>query len=208
MSNNKIEYWQLKRGIRQKKELAELVGVTPSTISAWEHGEYQPGKFNLKKLCKALNVRESDLYPNESTQMSFDDEKQKETKPYTYIGGKFINDLRAIRTNAGYSGQEVADAIGFNPSTYFEWEKCNANPPADAYLKLSEFYGLSLEEIVKAAIKRPVEELPKEPNNEELPKKADTVTVEVNGNAVTIPTEIFVSILGLSNIENTSIVVG
>lgn len=44
-----------------QEELAEKVGVAPSTYRGWEEGYHRPRPFNVRALCKELGVEEHDL---------------------------------------------------------------------------------------------------------------------------------------------------
>ncbi|MFO8010268.1 MAG: helix-turn-helix transcriptional regulator [Dehalococcoidia bacterium] len=45
-----------------QEELAEMVGVTPLTISRWENGKRKPRLKAMRKLIKALNVDPKEIY--------------------------------------------------------------------------------------------------------------------------------------------------
>ena len=59
----------------RKKELAELIGVNPRTITGFENGEYEPSKDNLKALSRAtgfpVSFFESDVELPENITASF-----------------------------------------------------------------------------------------------------------------------------------------
>lgn len=55
---------RVRAGMNQK-ELSERIGVTPTTISAWEIGRNGPNRENVQKLCRVLQCRESDLWGDE-----------------------------------------------------------------------------------------------------------------------------------------------
>lgn len=44
-----------------QEELAEKVGVAPSTYRGWEEGYHRPRPFNVRGLCKELGVEEHEL---------------------------------------------------------------------------------------------------------------------------------------------------
>ena len=45
-----------------QRDLACVVGVTPSAISQWERGEYHPSYQASSKLAKALGMNARDLF--------------------------------------------------------------------------------------------------------------------------------------------------
>ena len=56
----KIKNLRKSKGYSQEK-LAELIGVSTNSVSAWENGHSFIKKSSLKKLCNALGITESDL---------------------------------------------------------------------------------------------------------------------------------------------------
>lgn len=59
------------------------------------------------------------------------------------------NKLRRLRHEAGFSQQQVADAIGVSKATYFRLEKsaeCNANMTVEILLKILKLYHISFDE--------------------------------------------------------------
>ena len=45
-----------------KKELAEMVGTAPSTVSGWESADYAPGADTLVKLCDIFNITLDEIF--------------------------------------------------------------------------------------------------------------------------------------------------
>ena len=67
---NRLRALRKKTGLTQE-QLAEIVGVSPITISWWENDKYLPKTQSIKALAKALNVPEQDLLnDSNSTQSS------------------------------------------------------------------------------------------------------------------------------------------
>lgn len=61
---------------------------------------------------------------------------------------KFSDFLKQLRTDAGYTQQNIADMLGINRSTYAYYE-CGKTEPAIRHLKkLSELYKLHMEDLV------------------------------------------------------------
>lgn len=56
-----IKTYRLKRGLTQS-ELAQLLGVKRSTVTAWELGNNSPRAAMLVKLSSILNCRIDDFY--------------------------------------------------------------------------------------------------------------------------------------------------
>ena len=60
MLEKNLKHYRLMRAY-SKRDLAEMIGVTPMAISHYEKGERMPDMETLKKIAAALNVRMSDL---------------------------------------------------------------------------------------------------------------------------------------------------
>ena len=51
--------------------LADMMGVAKSVVSAWITGKCKPRRYNVQRLCKALNVSHFDLFtPHNDTMQS------------------------------------------------------------------------------------------------------------------------------------------
>lgn len=53
----------------------------------------------------------------------------------------------SARVNAGKTQKEVAKYMQVSPNTIVAWEKGEQKPKVDDAIKMSEFYGISLENI-------------------------------------------------------------
>tara|TARA_Y100000310_G_scaffold311416_1_gene357669 strand:- start:1091 stop:1309 length:219 start_codon:yes stop_codon:yes gene_type:complete len=60
---NNIEKVIWKSGFR-KGFIADKMGLVQSNISNWISGERVPSKSNIRKLCKILNCKVKDLFPD------------------------------------------------------------------------------------------------------------------------------------------------
>ena len=66
-----ITHARIDKGLNQN-ELAELCGVSPSSVSQWESGEKRPRRDNLKKLADVLGVSVEYLLGNEKNPVQID----------------------------------------------------------------------------------------------------------------------------------------
>ena len=57
--------------------------------------------------------------------------------------------LREFRKTMGYQQKEVAEVIGISPQTYNGYEKGRNEPPAEILVRLSYFYGVSVDMLVQ-----------------------------------------------------------
>ena len=60
----KIRMYRMNAGLTQTK-LGEMIDINPRTISKWESGVLVPGLPEIRKVCKALNIKKSDLIEEE-----------------------------------------------------------------------------------------------------------------------------------------------
>lgn len=55
--------------------------------------------------------------------------------------------LAAARVNANMTQKEAAERIGVTPQTIFNWEKGCSEPSIQQAIKLSEVYGIPIDQI-------------------------------------------------------------
>ena len=60
----KIRMYRMNAGLTQTK-LGEMIDINPKTISKWESGAVVPNLTEIRKVCKALNIKKSDLIEEE-----------------------------------------------------------------------------------------------------------------------------------------------
>ena len=60
----KIRMYRMNAGLTQTK-LGEMIDISPRTISKWESGAMVPNLTEIRKICKALNIKKSDLIEEE-----------------------------------------------------------------------------------------------------------------------------------------------
>lgn len=61
-TKNKIAAWRTYRGYTQV-ELSKQLGVSASTLRAWEADVYMPDSARIARLCALLQCFPRDLYP-------------------------------------------------------------------------------------------------------------------------------------------------
>ncbi len=52
---NRIRYYRLRRGWNQKR-FAQILGIDPGTLSAWEYGHTEPSIRSLRRIAVYLGV--------------------------------------------------------------------------------------------------------------------------------------------------------
>ncbi len=70
------------------------------------------------------------------------------------------NNLRYLRKERKLSQQEIADTIGIKQRTYSDYEMGKSLPTADVLVKLADFFGKSLDILVRVSL--PLTEIGKE----------------------------------------------
>ena len=88
-----------KKGLNQK-ELAQLLGITPTRLNYWEKNKREPDVFMIKKLAFELNVSTDYLIRNniskDCVSESFNSEEQKVIKKYRALdehGKMLVNNV-------------------------------------------------------------------------------------------------------------------
>lgn len=61
----------------------------------------------------------------------------------------FGKNLKQLRINAKLTQSQLAEQLGMKQSAYVLWEQKESNPTLELLEKLSEIYGLSIEELIK-----------------------------------------------------------
>lgn len=59
--------------------------------------------------------------------------------------------LKEYRIKAGKLQKEVAAALGIDRSRYVKWENGKAEPPFDMTVKMAEYFGISVDELLGRA---------------------------------------------------------
>lgn len=71
---------------KTQEQIGDLVGVSKSQISKWEHGNPVPTVSNYMKLCEALNIRPEDLLDGNIERDLIENKEQKELWRKSTIG--------------------------------------------------------------------------------------------------------------------------
>ena len=73
MINDELKRLRLEKGLTQV-QLAEVLGVSQSTIASWENGKRRPDLEFLPTIAHFYGVSVSELYGSEDAQRTIDDE--------------------------------------------------------------------------------------------------------------------------------------
>ncbi|MGH3737260.1 MAG: helix-turn-helix domain-containing protein [Micromonosporaceae bacterium] len=115
------------RGLSQR-ELAELVGVYGSDISAYETGRTRPDPATLRRLAAALDLDPLDLLD-----------------PDTPVS------LPVLRSRAGLTQAAVAAAAGLSRSTYAAIERGDTRLDSDRAARIAGALSASVDQVTQAA---------------------------------------------------------
>ena len=108
----RLAYTRKEKGLT-RKQLAELIGVKPNTVSCWVMGR-QPGVSIIQKIIKALDVSE-DWFENDD---NFKNPNFKPVKKVTNFGYR----LAYTRKRKGLMQKQLAELIGVKPCIVSSWE--------------------------------------------------------------------------------------
>lgn len=96
-----------------QKEFAEVLDVSPTTVSNWEQGETNPSQERVEQI--------QDLDPSS-------DEDGEEDDSDASISG---DDIKQIRTDLDLSQSELAEELGVSAGTVSNWERGESSPGSD-----------------------------------------------------------------------------
>jgi DNA-binding XRE family transcriptional regulator len=97
-------------------QVAEIIGVTESTITNWEKNHTKPMLWTIPKIIQFLGYRAN-------------------LTPSLTIGQK----IRAYRYNQGINQEELAHQLGVDPATLGRWERDECQPRKNNVRKLFLF---------------------------------------------------------------------
>lgn len=147
----------LKEKKMNKKELAEMLGMSPNSVSNWKNHRTYPGADKLKLICEILEVSADELLgitePKEKKQEQKIIECSEETT--------FHENLKKVMKNRKISQEELADAIGTSAASISYWLNNKAQPTVENFKKIVEYLKIDANELLGLAPK-------KEENQEEL----------------------------------------
>ena len=123
-----------------QQDLADFLFVSVPTISKWESGKREPDLILLGSIAKKLNLDVECLLKCEIKNFTSDNELEFDIH-------RFANYLRHLRTLNNYSLVTLADKIDIRYQTISKWENGESVPNIDTFVKLSELYNVSLNEL-------------------------------------------------------------
>ncbi len=112
------------RAGKSKKECAEAIGVSVSTITQYEEGRKDIALPQLELLAYALNMSVSTFFRDKEQDRLVADEPEMPAEQVIQLRQRIIGVLlRQARLEAGKSQKEIAEALGVSPRriTHYEY---------------------------------------------------------------------------------------
>lgn len=124
-----------------QRELAPLLGVTPSAVGMWESGRREPDIETLVHIAKLFEV-------------TLDDLVMKELTPPVPL---YVQNMIYLRKKRGYSQGELATVLGLQgPSSIDIVESGKCELPVSKLIHLAEFFRVTMDQITKKDLSQEV----------------------------------------------------
>lgn len=124
-----------------QRELAPLLGVTPSAVGMWESGRREPDIETLVHIAKLFEV-------------TLDDLVMKELTPPVPL---YVQNVIYLRKKRGYSQGELATVLGLQSASSIDLvESGKCELPVSKLVHLAEFFGVTMDQITKQDLSQEV----------------------------------------------------
>lgn len=124
-----------------QRELAPLLGVTPSAVGMWESGRREPDIETLVHIAKLFEV-------------TLDDLVMKELTPPVPL---YVQNMIYLRKKRGYSQGELATVLGLQSASSIDLvESGKCELPVSKLVHLAEFFGVTMDQITKQDLSQEV----------------------------------------------------
>jgi len=124
-----------------QRELAPLLGVTPSAVGMWESGRREPDIETLVHIAKLFEV-------------TLDDLVMKELTPPVPL---YVQNMIYLRKKRGYSQGELATVLGLQSASSIDLvESGKCELPVIKLVHLAEFFGVTMDQITKQDLSQEV----------------------------------------------------
>ncbi len=121
------------------RDVADLLGVHPTTVHRWERHERRPAPAVVNDLARTLRTDRAALVGT--------------LLPVTPDPGPQVHrgtGLRPLRKQRGVPVARIADAVGVPTHTVYNWESGRAGVPASAVPALADVLGLPIDTLLPA----------------------------------------------------------
>ena len=128
-----LKYLRTKAGEKQK-DIAELLGVSEMTVSRYESGENEPELIKVLKISKHYELTMDELV---AVQL------QEELPLY-------VKNIRFLRKRNDFTQSEMAELLGYKGKQgYGAFETGNSAISVENLIKLADYFGVTLDKLVK-----------------------------------------------------------
>ncbi len=134
-----LRYLRKMKG-KLQQEIAIQLGVDQKTISSWERGTRTPTIEAIIKLARYFGV-------------TLDDLVLKEMKPPIPV---YALNIAYLRREHNMTQQEIAELLGVSKTISHKYEIGEIEPPVDKLAKIADFFGVTMDRIVKQDLSREV----------------------------------------------------
>lgn len=125
-------------------ELAEAIGVSKSTIGAYETGDITPSLEKIYILANYFNVEAS--YFIEETSDNANGMRTDDEKKITEI---FASNVKKLRKKRGLSQTDLASALSVSTSSISMYERAEREPSLKMLVSLAEYFGVTIDSLFK-----------------------------------------------------------
>ena len=137
--HEKLKVLRKEKGLTQQ-EIADLVHVNRVTYTNWEKGNREPNLEKLSMLACIFDVS-IDFLLSENLEVS----KERYLKLKEERKNLFLERLKELRLQHGFSQEELAEKIGIKRNSYSDWENGKCKPNYEKLEKIADFFGVSLD---------------------------------------------------------------
>lgn len=127
-----LKHLRKQKGIKQE-ELAEAVGAKRSTVGNWETGSREPDISMLVRITEYFNVTLDELV----------------IKNMGPLLPRYAENLCFLRKQHGMEQSDLAELLGVKVPVVSKYESGKLLISVDKLLILSDYFGVSLDQIVK-----------------------------------------------------------
>lgn len=136
-----IKYLREQKGMTQESFASMIGEIGQKAVSKWETGENEPELRRLIKIAKFFGV-------------SLDDLVLKDLRPPVPL---YVNNLKFLRKSHGLTQEDMAKFLGYKGRQgYNEVENGKVKLNVDDLEKLADFFGVSMDQIIKQDLSQEV----------------------------------------------------
>lgn len=127
-----LKYLREQKGLNQR-DLAKLLGVSNGAIGMWETGEREPNIEMIVRLAEYFGVTLDDLI-------------RKDLRPVAPI---HVTNIRCLRIKHEMKQEDMAKFLRVSKASYCKYENGIIDIGIEKLLRLADFFGVTLDELVK-----------------------------------------------------------